>query len=65
MKPYKNINWEYTQSESLEIDQDNLDLAKIKLSRNINPMAREYYVQEVEEIIEKIKCRELFILNNK
>jgi len=65
MKPYDNVNWGYTQEESLEIDQEKLSNANAKLKRNINDVARNFYEKEKAECEENIKLRIDFILNNK
>lgn len=63
MKPYEHINWEYTQEESLEIDKEKLSEAELKLTRDLNSMAREFYEKEKIELEQKIKDRTDLILN--
>ena len=56
--PYKKINWEYTEQEKLEIDQDKLSDARLKLSRKwLNHHSRQFYTQEVEQLEHSIKLR--------
>jgi len=61
MKPHTHIHWAYTQAESLEIDHDKLSTAKMKLSRNINHVAREHYSKEVTTLTQAIKDRTVYI----
>jgi len=62
---YKNYKGEYTPEESLQIDEDKLADAKLKLTRNLNAYAREAYEEEVVRCEENIKKRTQFILDNK
>ena len=55
--PYKKINWEYTEQEKLEIEQDKLSDARLKLSRWLNHHSRQFYTQEVEILEKSIKDR--------
>lgn len=56
--PYKKINWEYSEQEKLEIEQDKLSDARLKLSRKwLNHHARQFYTQEVEKLEHSIKLR--------
>jgi len=62
---HKHIKGEYTPQESLQIDEDKLADAKLKLTRNLNPYAREAYKEEVVRCEENIKKRTQFILDSK
>lgn len=55
--PYKKINWEYTEQEKLEIEQEKLSDAKLKLSRWLNHYSRQFYLKEVEQLEHSIKLR--------
>lgn len=55
--PYKKINWEYTEQEKLEIEQEKLSDAKLKLSRWLNHHSRQFYLKEVEQLEHSIKLR--------
>ena len=55
--PYKKINWEYTEQEKLEIEQEKLSDAKLKLSRWLNHHSRQFYLKEVEQLENSIKLR--------
>ena len=49
--------------EQLELDNLSLDNARLKLWRKLNPMAKEFYEKEVEELMASIKERTI-LLNN-
>ena len=55
--PYTKINWEYTEQEKLEIEQEKLSDAKLKLSRWLNHHSRQFYLKEVEQLEHSIKLR--------
>ena len=65
MENYQKYNWEYTPQESLEIDKEKLDNANCKLTRKLNPWAREIYEKEKQECEENIKKRTAYILTLK
>ena len=64
--PYKKYNWEeYSDQEKLEIEQDKLSDAKIKLSRKwLNHHSRQFYIQEVDKLEQSIKNRIHLLTNN-
>ena len=55
--PYTKINWEYTEQEKLELEQEKLSDAKLKLSRWLNHHSRQFYLKEVEQLEHSIKLR--------
>ncbi len=63
MKPYTHYKGEYSQEDSLQIDEDKLSDAKLKLTRSLNPFAREFYEEEVIKCEELIKERTAYILS--
>lgn len=55
--PYQKLNWEYSEEEKLELDELNLDDARLKLKRQLNHHAKEHYIKEVERLEHSIKTR--------
>lgn len=54
---YEKLDGSYTEQEKLELDIDNLSNARLKLNRQLNHFAKEWYLQEVERLEKSIKNR--------
>lgn len=61
MKPYTDINWPYTQEDTLEKEETQKSDAKLMLTRDLNPAAREFYQKEVWRLSDIIAERRLYI----
>ena len=64
MKPYSDINGEFTQKQTLDKETDDLSNAKLKLSRGLNLWSKEFYTKEVARLTELVEERTSFILNS-
>jgi len=65
IKPYESINWPYTDEESLEIAEEKLSDIRTKLvSNTLNPLSRQAYQEWEAEMVEEVKARTEFILEN-
>lgn len=58
-------HWKYTAEELLEIEQEKLSDAKLKLSRKwLNHHSRQFYTKEVEQLEKSIKDRIHLLINS-
>ena len=61
MKPYSDINGEFTQKQTLDKETEQLSDAKLKLQGKLNLWTKEFYTKEVARLTDIIELRRLYI----